>query len=248
MVNSWVQVILLSVSCVTGLTCFLPISPYCGSHLCFPSDLWYCTSCLMFIGPYIFLKIYLFLCVWMFGSMYISVFHMHAWCLLGSEEDIRSLGSTAIDSCEWPFGCWELNQEPLEGQSGLFNHWAISPALVVNIFKRTIDSSPLSTFELGCFWIIEGLACPWHDVHFIIIFLPVSCKSLFLFGVCVHMYVGVCTSNSRMRIQRLEKCVRDPALSLCVLFLSDRIAYWTWELAVWLGWPVSSQDLPVSAP
>lgn len=152
MVNSWVQVTLpISVLCDWAHRYFLPISPCCGSHLCFSSDLWYCTSCLMFIGPYIFLKIYLFLCVWLFGSMYISVFHTHAWCLLGSEEDIKSPGSIVIDSCKWLFGFWELNQEPREEKSGLFNHWAISLVQLFIFLREPLTQVPCPLMNWGVF-------------------------------------------------------------------------------------------------
>jgi hypothetical protein len=43
-----------------------------------------------------------------------------------------------MDGCEPPCGCWDLNSEPLEEQSGALTHWAISPAPVY-FFKVIIQ-------------------------------------------------------------------------------------------------------------
>ena len=84
MVNSWTQMTLLSVSCMTGLTdvCY---PPYLIVVFIYVSLVTYGIGRLVLHSlVHIFLEIYLFLCVWMFGSMYIFVFHMHAWYLLRS--------------------------------------------------------------------------------------------------------------------------------------------------------------------
>ena len=53
-------------------------------------------------------------------SAYMSVYyHVHAWYpqrSQRSEESVRSSGTGATDSCEPPYGCWELNLGPLEEQ------------------------------------------------------------------------------------------------------------------------------------
>jgi hypothetical protein len=37
--------------------------------------------------------------------------HLHVWCLWNSEEKVKSPGTGAVDGCELPCGCWELNLE-----------------------------------------------------------------------------------------------------------------------------------------
>ena len=44
---------------------------------------------------------------------------LHAWCLLRSEEKVRSPGTEVTGGCELPCGCWESNPDPLTAQSVL---------------------------------------------------------------------------------------------------------------------------------
>jgi hypothetical protein len=50
------------------------------------------------------------------------------------EEDL------VVDGCEPPCGCWDLNSGPLEEQSGVLTHWAISPA-PLPIFISKIEAA-----------------------------------------------------------------------------------------------------------
>lgn len=143
-----------------------------------------------------FTDLFIFMCMDVL-PVCISVYHMHAWCLWRSEEDIISLGTRVIDSCEWPFDCWELNQEPLEEQSILFTmEPSLQPQLYI-FFKRTVDSSPLSTSELGCLNYRRFLHVLDTDlsseVCFAIIFYSVTCISTSpLLCVCVCVCFVCC--------------------------------------------------------
>jgi hypothetical protein len=47
---------------------------------------------------------------------YISINHVHAWCLQWPEQGVRSPGAGITDHCEPPCRCWELNPGPLQEQ------------------------------------------------------------------------------------------------------------------------------------
>lgn len=55
------------------------------------------------------LKIYLFY-MYVYLPLWVSVPHIHAGAQ-GSHKGHRFFGTAAIGSCEWPSGCWDLNQD-----------------------------------------------------------------------------------------------------------------------------------------
>ena len=63
---------------------------------------------------YFFQRFHSFCCIYS-----TSVHHMHAWRLCGTEEGIRSSGTTPRDGCEPPHGCWEPHSGPLQEQQVL---------------------------------------------------------------------------------------------------------------------------------
>ena len=40
----------------------------------------------------------------------ISVHHLHAWCLKGPEEEVKSPSNGVTEGCELSYGCWDLNR------------------------------------------------------------------------------------------------------------------------------------------
>lgn len=42
------------------------------------------------------------------------VYYLCAWYLQISEEDVLYAGTGTMDSCEPPYGCWNLNSGPLQ--------------------------------------------------------------------------------------------------------------------------------------
>jgi hypothetical protein len=60
-------------------------------------------------------RVYLFLHffkILFYACEHFACMHVHqpcAWCLKRPEEDFRSPGTRVRDSCEFPYGCWELN-------------------------------------------------------------------------------------------------------------------------------------------
>lgn len=50
------------------------------------------------------------------------VHHLHVWCLQRPEEDVGSSGTGAINGCELPCGCLELNLSPSEEQPVLLTY------------------------------------------------------------------------------------------------------------------------------
>ena len=86
---------------------------------------------LVFFPP----KIYLFLFyVYECFPACMSVYHIPAQCPGRPEEGIRSPGTGAVDGCELPCGCWELNVGPLQGQPQL-SYWTNSAVPTLFCFK-----------------------------------------------------------------------------------------------------------------
>jgi hypothetical protein len=52
-------------------------------------------------------------------STRIYVYNISAWYPWKSEEGIRFFGTGVTDGCELPFGCLELNLDPLQEQHEL---------------------------------------------------------------------------------------------------------------------------------
>jgi hypothetical protein len=50
-------------------------------------------------------------------SAWISVYQGHALYMKRPKQAIESPGTEVSDCCELSYGCWELNQSPLERQS-----------------------------------------------------------------------------------------------------------------------------------
>ena len=103
--------------CGVSLSIFMEVSRVrimlpgvCGKGSCLMNHylitLFVLWNCVYSLFAYFLKRFYLFYVYDCFVCMFICT----------SEETIRSHGTTVIDSCEPPCGCWELNSWPLEEQ------------------------------------------------------------------------------------------------------------------------------------
>ena len=85
------------------------------------------------------------------GCMYVH--HMCAWCLRRPEEGVGSPGTGAMDGCELPCGCWELNRGPLQEQQGLFTAEPPLQPLQVTLESFFMPSvKAVFVWEVACHW------------------------------------------------------------------------------------------------